>query len=161
VARPHGLDGEVSVQVATAFPQRFQPGTRVLWRRNAEARALILAGARPHGRRWLLRFEGIGDPEAARALSGGELCVPGEEAFPAPEGFYYSHEVEGWRCEDRAGRALGAVAALEQTPAGPTLTVRTPDGRTALVPFVAAIVLVMDPEGRRIVLDPPDGLLEL
>lgn len=161
MARPHGLSGEVSVQIATAFPQRFQPGAHVLWRRNDETRPLILAGARPHGRRWLLRFEGVGDPEAARALAGGELCVPGEEAFPAPEGFYYSHEVEGWRCEDRAGRTLGAVARLEQTPAGPTLTVRTPEGGTALVPFVASIVLEIDPGRRRIVLDPPEGLFEL
>ena len=161
MARPHGLAGELSVQVATAFPQRFQPGARVLWRRNDEIRALIVAGARPHGRRWLMLFEGIGDSEAARALAGGELFVPGEEAFPAPAGFYYSHEVEGWSCEDRGGRALGAVAGLEQTPAGPTLTVRKPGGGTALVPFVAAIVVEIDPAGRRIVLDPPEGLFEL
>ena len=151
----------MSILVSTAFPQRFQPGLRVLWQRHGETRPLVLAGARPHGRRWLLRFEGVGNPEDARALAGGELFVPGAEAFPAPEGFYYSHQVEGWRCEDPAGKALGAVAGLDQTPAGPTLTVRTPDGREVLVPFVASIVRAIHPEAGRIVLDPPEGLFEL
>jgi len=161
VARPHGLAGEVSVQIATAFPQRFQPGARFLWRRNDETRALILAGARPHGRRWLLRFEGVGDPEAARALAGGELCVPGEEAFPAPEGFYYSHEVEGWMCLDPDGRELGKVTRLEETAAGPLLAIERPGKKTALVPFVRPIVAEIDRASRRIVLDPPAGLMEL
>jgi 16S rRNA processing protein RimM len=161
VRRPHGLSGEVSVEIATAFPERFQPGARLAWRRGQEQRPLILESARAHGDRWLLRFEGVGDPEAARALAGGELCVPGEEAFPAPEGFYYSHRVEGWRCEDPAGRPLGTVAGLESTPAGPLLTVRTPEGKAALVPFVAAIVVEIDEASRRMVLDPPDGLFEI
>jgi len=161
VARPHGLSGEVSVEIATAFPERFQPGVGLEWRRGQEIRPLILAGARPHGRRWLLRFEGVENPEAARALAGGELCVPGGEAFPAPEGFYYSHDVEGWQCADRKGRDLGIVAGLEQTAAGPILSVRARDGRTSLVPFVEGIVVEIDREGGRIVLDPPEGLFEL
>lgn len=151
----------MSVEIATAFPQRFQAGLRIEWRRREEVRPLVLAGARPHGKRWLLRFEGIENLEAARALAGGELSVSGDEAFPAPEGFYYSHEVEGWHCADRTGRDLGTVAGLEQTAAGPILTVRAPDGRTALVPFVDGIVVEIDRGGGRIVLDPPEGLFEL
>jgi 16S rRNA processing protein RimM len=161
VARPHGLAGEVSVQVATAFPERFRQGTRVFWRRGVEERALVLVSARPHGQRWLLRFEGIDSAEAARELAGGEITVPGEEAFPAPEGYYYSHQIDGWHCEDARGRPLGTVAGLEQTPAGPLLTVRTPAGKAVLVPFVAAIVAAVDAGSRRIVLQPPEGLFEL
>jgi 16S rRNA processing protein RimM len=147
--------------VDTSFPERFQPGGQLLWRRGEQERPLCVRGVRPHGDRLLLRFEGVDDPAGARELSGGELCVPGEEAFPAPEGFYYSHRVEGWHCEDAAGRPLGTVAGLEQTVSGPLLTVSTPSGKGVLVPFVAAIVIEVDEDGHRIVLEPPDGLFEL
>lgn len=149
------------MEVATSFPERFRGGARLLWRRGAEERPLVVAGARPHGGRFLLRFEGIEDPETARALAGGELLVAGNEAFPAPEGFYYSHRIEGWRCEDAAGRALGVVERLEQTAAGPLLTVATPKGKSVLVPFVDSIVVEIDESGGRVVLDPPEGLFEL
>jgi 16S rRNA processing protein RimM len=116
----------VSVEVATSFPERFRGGVRLLWRRGAEERPLVVAGARPHGGRFLLRFEGIEDVQTARALAGGELLVTGTEAFPAPEGFFYSHRIAGWRCEDPGGRPLGVVEGLEETAAGPLLTVSTP-----------------------------------
>jgi len=124
-------------------------------------RALKLTAARPHGNRWLLRFEGVDGTESARELAGGELGVPEQEAYAAPEGFYYSHRIAGYRCEDRDGRILGIVSGLEQAPAGPLLTVLTSEGKPVLVPFVAAIVLDVDEQRRRVVLDPPGGLFEL
>jgi 16S rRNA processing protein RimM len=161
VHRPHGLSGEVSVEPTTAFPERFQPGSRLFWRRGDRDRELVLATARPHGGRWLLRFEGVGGLEAARELAGGELGVPDDEAVRAPDGYYYSHRIEGWSCENGGGRRLGTVAGLEVSVAGPLLTVRTPGGKPVLVPFVAGIVVEMDEAGRRVILDPPEGLFEL
>lgn len=161
MSRPHGLAGEVSVQLATAFPERFRAGDRILWRRGDATRTLTLAEARPHGKRWRLRFDGVATPEAARELSGGDLFVESDEAFPAPPGYYYSHDVEGWPCVDASGRSLGVVARLEQMAAGPMLTVRTDGGREVLVPFVETIVSEVDRRARRIVLDPPEGLFEL
>jgi 16S rRNA processing protein RimM len=62
---------------------------------------------------------------------------------------------------DGGGAALGEAAELETTAAGPLLTVRTPEGKIVLVPFVAGIVVRVDAPGRRIVLDPPGGLFDL
>jgi 16S rRNA processing protein RimM len=155
------LSGEVSVEITTDFPERFAPGARLEWRRGTETRSLVVAAGRPHGSRWLVRFEGVEGPIAAKALSGGELEVPEAEALAAPAGAYYSHEIEGWRCEDARGTALGAVEGLERTPGGALLTVKTPEGKSVLVPFVEAIVLRIDREGRRVILDPPAGLFEL
>lgn len=149
------------MDLATDFPERFESGTRVTWRREAQERALVVASARPHGRRVLLRFEGIADVEGAKHLSGGELLVPETDAFPAPEGYHYAHEIRGWPCVDAGGAALGEAAELETTAAGPLLTVRTPEGKIVLVPFVAGIVVRVDAPGRRIVLDPPGGLFDL
>jgi 16S rRNA processing protein RimM len=161
VHRPHGREGEVSVEAVTSFPERFTPGLTLHWRHAGDERPLVLAGARPHGGRLLLRFDGVDGRDAARALAGGELFVPDEAAVPPPEGFYYGHEVAGWRCEDRSGRPLGTAAGLEATPAGPLLTVDTPDRRGVLVPFVAGIVVAVDRAGQRIVLDPPEGIWDL
>jgi len=121
----------------------------------------VIAASRPHGARWLLRFEGFEDSEGARRLTGGELRVPQGEAIEPPPGQYYSHDLEGFRCERPDGEVLGVVEGLERTPAGPLLSVRTLEGKSALVPFVETIVVRIDEPGRRIVLDPPVGLLDL
>ena len=161
VHRPHGLRGEVSAEVLTAFPERLRPGLELIWQRDSETRTVRLAEARPHGGRLLLRLEGVEDADAARALAGGDLCVAAGDAVPAPEGFFYSHELRGFACTDRVGRRLGTAEGVEQTPAGPLLSVTRPDGKEALVPFVAEYVVRVDREARAIILDLPEGLLEL
>jgi 16S rRNA processing protein RimM len=161
IRKPHGLAGEVSIEVWTDFPERFTAGDSLLWRSAAAERTLSLVSVRGHRDQLLLKFEGVDDVDAARTLQGGELYVPVEDAHPAPEGFYYDHEVRGFSCEDAAGRALGVASGLERTPAGPMLSVDLGGGREALVPFVHPIVVAVDRDGRRIVLDPPEGLLDL
>jgi len=161
VRKPHGLSGEVSIEVWTDFPERFAPGLALLWRGASAERTLCLQGVRGHREQLLLKFEGVDDVDAARALQGGELLVAVEDAHPAPDGFYYSHEVLGFSCEDAGGRVLGVASGLERTPAGAMLSVDVGAGREALVPFVHPIVVEVDRAGRRIVLDPPEGLLEL
>lgn len=84
-----------------------------------------------------------------------------ENAVPAPEDFYYSHQVEGWRCEDRDGRTLGRVSKLERTAAGAMLSIDAGGQEPVPVPFTRPIVVAVDVENRRIVLDPPEGLMDL
>jgi 16S rRNA processing protein RimM len=161
VERPHGVGGEVSVSIRTDFPERFVPGARLLWQRGGETRELRVGSARPHSGRMLLGFEGVHDLSSARGLTGGDLCIRSEEATPPPPGYFYEHEIVGWVCEDREGRRLGEAAGLEQAPGAPMLSVRTAPGKVALVPFVQGIVVSVDRELRRIVLDPPEGLMDL
>lgn len=145
----------------TDFPDRFVSGLTLSWRRGGAERELTVATAGVQGARIRLRFEGIEDAESARELSGGELSVPEEEAVPAPEDFYYSHQVEGWRCEDTGGRLLGRVSKLERTAGGPMLSIDTGGREPVSVPFTRPIVVSVDAENQRIVLDPPEGLMEL
>jgi 16S rRNA processing protein RimM len=161
VARPHGLSGEVSVEILTDFPERFAPGTMLIWRRKEETRDLQVISARRSSRRILLTFDGVPDVDAARTLAGGELFVESRNAVPAPPGFYYSHEIQGFRCEDPRGHVIGVVRELAQTAAGPMLTVGTPGGKEALVPFVEEMVLQIDRGARLIVLELPEGILDL
>jgi 16S rRNA processing protein RimM len=145
----------------TDFPDRFVAGLTLLWRRGEAERELTVASAGGLGARIRLRFEGIEDAESARGLSGGDLWVREEEAVPAPEDFYYSHQVEGWRCEDTGGRALGRVSKLERTAGGAMLSIDTGGAEPVSVPFTRPIVVSVDAENERIILDPPDGLMEL
>ena len=161
VRRPHGTAGEVSVEPATDFPERFVNGLELLWRRDETERTLRVDSARPHGPRILIHFEGVDDAESARELSGGDLSVREEDAVAAPEDFYYSHEIEGWQCEDPQGRPLGRAYALEQTAAGPVLLVNAGGREPVSIPFVRPIVISVDRATRRIVLDPPEGLMDL
>ena len=161
VHRPHGLKGELSVEIATDFPERFAPGARLTWKRGDEVRELAIVSARPHGRRLLVAFEGLRDVDAARGLAGGDLLVAEENAFAAPAGFYFSHEIEGFRGEDPRGRLLGVVQGLSRTAAGPMLMLEVAGKKETLVPFVEEMVLKIDRDGRRIVLDLPEGLLDL
>ena len=133
----------------------------MVWKVGDRARELKLAAKRPHGKRLLLSFEGIEDPEAARELIGGVLCVPPQRLPKVSPGFFWTHETKGWRCEDPAGETLGIVDNLEETPAGPQLTLLTPSGKEVLVPFVRPMVVEIDPDQKRIVLDLPEGLMDL
>jgi 16S rRNA processing protein RimM len=161
ILRAHGLKGELVTHVLTDFPERFRPGSRLFWTREADERTLTITGSRAQGKRLLLSFEGIETLESAVSLAGGELSVPSEEAVVPPPGFFYSHEIEHWPCEDSARTPLGSARRLEKTAAGPMLVLVNPAGREVLVPFAWPIVVSVDRAGRRIVLDPPEGLLEL
>jgi len=161
VRRPHGVTGELSVEPVTDFPERFEPGARFLWRAAESERELEVVSVRPHGSRFLIRFAGVEDVSAARSLAGGDLGVPDEEAVPPPDDFYYLHEVAGWRCEDAAGHPLGKAVRLERTAAGALLLVDTGREDPVPVPFVSPIVVSIDRREKRIVLDPPAGLMDL
>jgi 16S rRNA processing protein RimM len=145
----------------TAFPDRFVPGLALRWEAGGSVREVVVASARVHGRRLLLRFEGVEDAAAARELAAGELSVPESDAVEAPEDFYYSHRIEGWRCEDASGRLLGRASRLEHTSGGPMLSIDSGRAELVAVPFTRPIVVRIDPGEKRIVLDPPEGLMEL
>lgn len=161
VRRPHGVAGEVSVEPATDFPERFAPGATFAWTRGAEERSLVVGTARPHADRLLIRFDGFDDLDAARSLAGGDLWIRESDAAAVPDDYFFAHEVEGWRCFDPAGRELGRAVAIERTPAGPVLLLDAGGTEPVFVPFVRPIVVSVDRDARRVVLDPPEGLLEL
>ncbi|HEX7614531.1 MAG TPA: ribosome maturation factor RimM [Thermoanaerobaculia bacterium] len=160
VVRPHGLLGEVSVEILTDFPERFHDGLAVrLSGPDGETRDARIASVRPHGGRVLVRFEGIASPEGAESLRNFDLSVGRDEVAPRPEGFVFHWEVEGCEALDRAGRPLGVVTELADVGGRPLLVIATPGGERD-VPFARPIVVSVDIARRRIVLDPPLGLLD-
>ncbi len=161
LARPHGLRGEMSVEVLTDFPERFVPGLKVIATGPSgdRRRELVVASVRPNGERLLVTFEGVPSRTEADGLRGLDIAVPGGSEVPRPAGFVYHFDVEGCRAVDRSGRELGVVTGLEEVGGRSLLELRTPSGERD-VPFVTPIVVSVDLEKRVIVLDPPAGLLD-
>jgi 16S rRNA processing protein RimM len=150
VGRAHGLRGEVAVSFSSNRPERTEPGA-VLF---AGGRELVVASARPHQGRVLVRFEGVDDRTTAEALQGLELTgVPfGDEVVLADDELWV-HELVGSEVHDRGGAVVGRVVAVEANPAHDLLVL---DGGV-LVPMVFVV-------GQRdgvVVIDPPEGLFDL
>jgi len=162
IVRPHGLRGEVVVDVRTDEPdQRYAVGS-VLATDPTAVGPLTVEAVRPHQGRLLVTFGGVPDRDAAEDLRGVLLCVD-RDAVDEPEDpdEFHDQQLIGLRAESPAGEPIGEVVAVEHAPASELLVVRRPDGRDALVPFVRAIVPEVDVAGGRLVLTPPDGLFDL
>jgi 16S rRNA processing protein RimM len=160
IVKPHGLKGEVVVEALTDFPERFSEGLRILLSGGArEAREARIVAVRQHLGRVLLTFEGISDVSTAETLRNVELSVGAADVAPRPAGFVYHWEIEGAFVEDVEGRPLGRVVALEDAAGRPLLVVETARG-TRDVPFSSPIVVSVDVAAKRVVLAPPEGLLD-
>ncbi len=158
IGRAHGLRGELALDLRTDDPEaRLAVGT-VLPTEPADRGPLTVAGTRVAQGRWYVTFAEVPDRTAAEALRGVELVVEADEDG-GDEDAWYPHELAGLRAEHVDGRVLGEVVGLEHLPAQDALVLREPDGTRTLVPFVRAIVPVVDVPGGRVVLDPPGGLL--
>jgi 16S rRNA processing protein RimM len=165
IGKPHGIRGEVTVDVRTDEPdRRFAPGT-VLRAQPPQGsasglRALTVVRSRWHQSVLLASFEEIGDRNAAEAARGivlhADLPV---DATPEDPDEYYDHQLVGLTAYDEHGTELGTLTAVQHGSAQDLLTIRTPDGRDALVPFVSALVPEVDVAGGRVVVADRPGLV--
>ena len=165
IGRPHGLRGEVTIDVRTDEPERrFVVGATLLAeppRGSADRLAtLTVQSTRWHQGILLARFEELPDRNAAEAARGTVLrvAVPADQSPDDPEE-YYDHQLVGLTAYDLGGGLLGEVSRLVHGGAQDLLTIRTPDGRDALVPFVTALVPEVDLAGGRVVIADRPGLV--
>jgi 16S rRNA processing protein RimM len=155
VGKPHGLAGDVYVVVISDDPHRFEPGSTL---QHDDGRALVVEGARTHGDRYLVKFEGIDTREMAATLRG-TLYVPETEARDLDSDEFWNDDLVGCSVATKDGREVGTIARVISGSAQDLFEVQTSAG-PRLVPVVAAIVVEVDTAARRIVIDPPEGLLE-
>jgi 16S rRNA processing protein RimM len=161
IGRPHGVRGDVNVELRTDEPERrFAPGVE-LFTDDGKRPTLTVETMRWHSGRLLLHFEGVADRSLVEQLRGVLLSVdvdPDEQPDDPEE--FYDHQLVGLVVVDRAGAELGTVSEVVHG-AQDLLLVKQPEGREAMVPFVAALVPEVDIAGGRVVVDLPDGLLDL
>jgi 16S rRNA processing protein RimM len=162
ISRPHGVRGEVVVEIHTDSPaERFTVGS-VLATDPAGAGPLTVSELRPHQGRLLILFDGYADRDVADQLRGVRLVVDSASiADPEDPDEFHDYQLVGLRAETPQGDVLGEVIRVEHAPASDLLVLRLPDGRQGLVPFVRAIVSEVDVSGGRVVMTPPEGLFDL
>ena len=180
IGKPHGIRGEVTVEVRTDEPEaRFAAGSVLNTEPAAPVRGapeavaglgelvrvpeqLTVEAIRWHQGRLLVTFDGIYDRNFAEALRGTLLWVDSADvAPPSDPDEFHDHQLVGLTAVTPAGERLGEVARIDHAPASDLLVLRRPEGRTALIPFVREIVPEVDLAGGRVVVDPPEGLLDL
>ncbi|HEX6148489.1 ribosome maturation factor RimM [Nocardioides sp.] len=165
IGRPHGLRGEVTVDVRTDEPERRYAVGATLRAESPSGSAnrltsLTVQRTRWHQGRLLVTFDEIADRGAAEAARGLVLHTTVDAAErPADPDEFYDHQLVGLTAYDEHGVRLGEVAALVHGGAQDLLTVRTDDGREALVPFVKALVPEVDLAARRVVVADRPGLV--
>jgi len=149
ITRAHGLRGEVVVDLL-GEDARMAPGTVL----ETDTGPVTVVAARPHQDRWVVQFDGVSSREGAEALRGTELRA---EPLDVPDALWL-HDLLGATAVDPAGAVLGTIEAVLPNPANDLLQL---DGG-ALVPVTFVVGWDDEgPAGRRLVVDPPPGLLDL
>lgn len=160
IGRAHGIRGEVSVEVRTDTPDlRFADGAR-LTTEPAGAGPLVVGHSRWHSGRLLVRFAGVSDRAVAEGLRGVLLLADvGEGERPDDPDEFFDHQLLGLRAVTTAGDDVGEITDVLHLPGQDLLVISRADDSETLVPFVADIVPEVDLAAKRVVLDPPVGLL--
>ncbi len=161
ILKPRGLRGEVVAEVLTDFPERFKGLEGVTGVFPDGMRAdLKIEKFWFQRNRIVLLFTGYDSIEIAERLRGVEICVPESSATDLGEGEYFDWQLQGCEVETIEGEAIGVVTRVMRTGGTEILVVEN-TGKEYLIPFAEAICTEVDIDSKRILVDPPEGLLEL
>ena len=161
VARAHGNKGQVIVNPATDFPaDRFAQGNVLIVEHRGATVERRIESVRFQQGRPIVGLSGVETMNDAEALAGAELKVAAEALPPLPANTFYHHDLVGCEVKDTAGRAIGRVTDVEG-PLGQSRLVVASDRGEVLIPMVDEICVRVDLAAKTIVVNPPDGLLEL
>jgi 16S rRNA processing protein RimM len=160
IGAAHGVRGEVRLRSFTSDPAAIADYGPL---ETEDGRVLEIEALRPAKDHFVARLSGIGDRDAASALTNTKLYVP-RERLPRtedPDEFYHA-DLIGLAAVDRAGKTLGTVVAIHNFGAGDLIEVRPQaGGSTELVPFDTTHVPEVDVASGKIVVHPPDGLFKV
>jgi 16S rRNA processing protein RimM len=166
-AKPHGNRGELFIWPLTDRPvEVFAPGRDLLLgdetgAADEAATVLVVDSVREFKRGLLVQVVGVETRSAAEALCRRYLLAPREALEPLEEGEVFYHQLLGASVETVAGSAVGTVREVYETEPAHLLEVESPQGKRHLVPFTERVIRKVDPAAKRVVIDPPEGLLEL
>ena len=160
--RTRGLVGELVAEVLTDFPERFETVSQLQGvGPGGEVKSFELESYWFQNDRMVLKFAGFDSVEAAQSLVGYEFGVAETERVKLPDNEFYDWELAGCQVEIEGGSGLGTVREVMRTGGVDLIVVESDDGREYLVPMAASIVSQIDISAKKIVIDPPEGLLDL
>lgn len=139
--RPHGLKGEIIMDLHTDFPERMQKGRKVYL--GEDHKPMTLTNVRPHQRGLLVKFDDIDTPEDAGLYRNQWVYVQTKDV-PLPEGQRYKHELLGLKVVDEEDNPLGELVEILETGANDVYIVRDDSGREILLPNIPSVILDLD-----------------
>jgi 16S rRNA processing protein RimM len=151
----HGLRGDVSVQNRSDNPDRWAAGGSVL---REDGASLTIESSRRHGRKLLVKFDGIADRSAAEKLRGAVLVVPESWLPDLTDGEWWAHQLVGCQVRTASGRILGIVTEVIPNPANDIWVAVDEEGRETLVPALADLLIDVDVDARTILVRDVPGL---
>ncbi len=162
IGRAHGIKGDVVVDLRTDEPERrFLPGAS-LTTDPVSVGPLVVDNARFHSSRFLVHFAQVEDRTSAELLRGVSLLADVDPSDrPDDPDEFYDHQIIGLLVVDAERGAIGRVAEVLHGPGQDLLSVTTENGPRVLVPFVAALVAKVDLEAGQLLVELPNGLIEL
>jgi len=166
LSKPHGTRGEMFVMPLTDHADTvFAAGARVFFsmegrRPDKNVRAFRVESVRPYRRGFLIVFDAVQDRRAAELLRGGYLLIPFEEVAPLADGELFHHQLLGMTVVTTAGEEVGTVREIYPLIPVDLLDVTGPGG-DRLIPFTREVVVEWSLDERRLVIDPPSGLLDI
>lgn len=162
VLKPHGVRGEVLVESYLEGNISFTDIREIILRPpKASPEKLKLLSARISAKGWLLKIEGIESREEAEKMRGAEIEIERSLLPATEEGEYYRHDLIGSEVVTVQGESVGVVKGVFPRAPQDLLVVLSGKGEEKLIPAVAPIIVEINLEAGKIVIDPPDGLLEL
>jgi 16S rRNA processing protein RimM len=160
--RARGLKGEIVADLLTDFPERFNGMERfIALSPTGEKKVVDLESFWFQNNRIILKLAKVDTVEAARELTGYEFCIPEAERVPLAANEYYDFDLEGCLVSELNGNELGRVQRVLKTGGAEILLIAASDGTEVLVPLAESIVVEIDIVEKKIIVDPPEGLLEL
>ena len=160
--RTRGLKGELVADVLTDFPERFEQISELSGiGRDGECRQFKLESHWFQNGRMVLKFAGYDTIESARTLIGYEFGLPQTESIELAEDEYYDWELEGCSVDIQDGPTIGTVREVMRTGGVELLVVEDVARHEHLIPMAQTIVVEIDVARRKILIDPPEGLLDL
>ena len=160
--RTRGLKGELVADLLTDFPDRFESVTRLVGvAGGGERKELELEDYWFQNDRLILKFRDYDSVEAANSLVGLEFGLPEEEQVQLPDDEFYEWQLAGCSVENTHGSVIGTVRNVMQTGGVQLLVVDDGAQHEHLVPMARDIVVSVDIRARKILIDPPEGLLDL
>jgi 16S rRNA processing protein RimM len=161
--KPHGLKGDLTLFPITDAPDTVLAPGRTVWLVGLDgetvAGPVTIERSRSYHREWLIKFVGADRREAIDPWRGLFLAVPADELAPPEGDEVYLHELDGFAVRLPDETPLGLVSAVYELPSGLMIEVQGPK-REFLLPYKKEFVREVDRAGRRLVVTPPEGLIE-
>ncbi len=162
IVRPQGRRGEVIAELLTDFPERFaRLGDMTLRFATGETRVIQLENSWLHKGRIVLKIDGYENINQAEELRDALILVTRDQLVELPVDTYYEFDLVDCEVITRDAREVGRVSGIQRYGAAPLLAVQDIEKREHLIPLTQNICVEIDVTRKRIIIDPPDGLLEL